>query len=97
VDHWYDKELYGGLYGHGGAENLPVEHLPEVRKLLRARAAVYRGQKSGAITDDHGSIYDSEVGNEQMAQAIDACLVALGHGPRLPPGRAWDEFLPKWR
>ncbi len=97
VEHWCDKELYGGLFGHSGAELLPIQHLPAIKDLLRARAAVYRGRKSGAITHDRGSTaYDSEVGNEQMAQTIDACLEALGEGPIVPPGKAWHEFLPDW-
>lgn len=97
VEHWLDSELYGGLYGHGGVERVPVAHLAAIRRLLRARAAVYRGWKSGAITQDGGHAYDSEIGNEQMAQTVDACLKALGDGPTLPPDRHWDEFMPKWR
>jgi hypothetical protein len=96
VEHWLDKELYGGLYGHGGCDRLPAAHLPEIRNLLRARVDVYRGRKSGAVAEDDGSTYDGEVGNEQMAQTIEACLKALGEGPRLPPGRRWDDFLPEW-
>lgn len=96
VECWYDKELYGGLYGHGGLERFPVGHLPAIRNLLRARAAVYRAQRTGAIAPEGEHVYDSEVGNEQMAQTVEACLEALGQGPELPPGRHWDDFSPKW-
>ena len=68
-------------------------------ELLRARAAVYRGQKSGAIRADgslpDGSVYDSETGNEQMAQTIDACLEAVGEGTELPELQHWDDFIPQ--
>ncbi len=96
VGNWFDKELYGGLFGHGGGPRLPPEHKSAITAVLRARAAVYRGQKTGTITVDRGRTYDSEVGNEMMAQAIDNCLDWLGDGADLPEGdgRRWDSFLP---
>ncbi len=96
VEHWLDRELYGGLYGHGGVDTIPLEHLPEVKQLLRARSAVYRAQKSGAIRIHAGHSYDSEAGNERMAQAIESCLEYLGDAPVLPPGKPWDNFWPTW-
>lgn len=67
--------------------------------ILRARAAVYRGRKSGAITFDSrrrdGYVYDSETGNEQMARTIDKCLEVLGEGPELPELEHWNDFIPE--
>jgi hypothetical protein len=96
LEQWYDRELYGGLYGHGGVEKLPASHLPQIRQVLRARAAVYRGRRRGDVVYDGGDTFGAEIGNEKMAQAIDACLVALGEGPTLPPdgGHTWHDFWP---
>src|SRR6187399_2960012 len=98
VGHWLDKELFGALYGHGGGNKVPGQHLPQIRAVLRARAAAHRGRKNGAIAPDGEWNYDAEVGNEQMAQAIDACVAWLGEGDTPPVGRApsWDDFWPKW-
>lgn len=97
VEHWLDKELYRSLYDTAGLKGAP-EHKAPVMDLLRARADVYRGRKSGAIVSDprerDSSVYDAETGNEQMAQTIDACLFALGDGSDLPELQHWDDFMP---
>ncbi len=98
VEHWLDQELYGGLFGHGGVSRLSAGHKVEIMNLLIARAAVYRGMKSGQIADDgRGRTYNSEVGNEQMAQAIEVCLEFLGEDSQLPSesGKRWDDFTPE--
>lgn len=97
IEHWHDKELYGGFFGHGGQTKIPASHKSAIMRLLRARAAVYRGRKTGHIVDDRGQNYDSEVGNEMMAQAIDNCLEWLGDGSGLPRDnqKGWDDFLPE--
>lgn len=96
VEQWYDKELYGALYGAGGVDLSPISHLPAIRDLLQARAAMRRAQARGTITAFRGESYDSEVGNERMAQAIDACMAHLGTGTTLPPFKSWEELFPTW-
>lgn len=97
VEHWLDSELYGGLFGHGGVKRIPLGHKPLILRVLRARAAVYRGRRFGFVVVDRGRTYDSEVGNEQMAQTIDNCLEYLGAGESLPDERGchWDKFMPE--
>jgi len=96
LEDWLDSELYGGLYGAGGVDRLPIEHLPAIRELLRVRADVHRARKVGTLGEFRGTRYDSERGTEFMAQAIDGCLDYLGSGPALPEYKRWDDFLPKW-
>jgi len=96
IEQWFDKELYRGLYGTAVVEQIPPSHRDAILELLSARAALYRALARGAADPQRSPEYTGEVGNERMAQAIDACLKDLGTGPNLPPIRHWDEFWPGW-
>ena len=96
IEHGLDKELYRAVYGSVGVSRIPAQHRPALIDLLAARATLYRALKRGSAIPARSPEYDGEVGNEKMAQAIDACLGYLGEARELPPMKHWDEFYPTW-
>jgi hypothetical protein len=95
IERWHDKEVYNYIRGRG-EPRLPTHDTARLlARLLTARAALYRAQKNGEVREFRGEVFDGELGNEQMAQTIEAAVNALGEGWPPPDVPSWNELIPE--
>jgi hypothetical protein len=94
VDKWYDRELYGCLWGISGVQRSPAAHAPALVAVLTARRDVYESLATEVIQPMRHYERGRPATWRWHAEVVDNALRHLGDGTTLPVHAEWESFFP---